>query len=309
MSDDQKQVPVSGKTLMAFVGYFALMLPAIATGLWWVIDSGTTGEGGKLELGSSQLFLAVILAGALGSYIHAVNSFVSYVGNRRFYNSWIAFYVLRPFMGVAMALVFYVVVRGGVLVLSGGNGAVDPYGMMTVAALAGMFSKQASDKLAEVFDTLFRSRADEGRKDKLENPAPRLAAVEPRSVVVGTATEVKLVGEGFVPESDVRVGAQTLDATYVSARELRLSLTADSLKTPGTLTVAVLNPAPGGGLSNALPFAVEERRLQDGAADDRQASGTQTTATETQTDATGTTAVQTSETQPAGVGADGENEI
>ena len=45
--------------------------------------------------------------GALGSYIHAGTFFVSYVGNRNFVASWTWWYVLRPFIGLALAVIFF----------------------------------------------------------------------------------------------------------------------------------------------------------------------------------------------------------
>src|SRR5262245_14841371 len=102
-----------------------------------------------------RLFITVIAAGALGSLIHSITSFADYVGNRRLSKSWIWWLVLRMPVGVALALLFYLVLRGGLIVpsLPGGSGAanstqlLNPYGVAAISALAGMFSKQATDKL------------------------------------------------------------------------------------------------------------------------------------------------------------------
>jgi hypothetical protein len=48
-------------------------------------------------------------------------------------------------------------VRGGLLAAQASADAVNPYGVAALAGLVGMFSKQATDKLREVFDTLFRT--------------------------------------------------------------------------------------------------------------------------------------------------------
>jgi hypothetical protein len=44
---------------------------------------------------------------------------------------------------------------------------VTEYGVAAVSALAGMFSKQAADKLEEVFDGVLASHKDATRADKL----------------------------------------------------------------------------------------------------------------------------------------------
>lgn len=53
------------------------------------------------------LLLLVMVAAALGSYINASTSIVSYVGNKSLMMSWAWWYILRPFIGVALALVFF----------------------------------------------------------------------------------------------------------------------------------------------------------------------------------------------------------
>ncbi|HXC44248.1 MAG TPA: hypothetical protein VNY51_12100, partial [Candidatus Dormibacteraeota bacterium] len=88
-------------------------------------------------------------------------SYSDYVGNRTLKRSWAWWYSLRPFIGAGLALVFYAAVRGGVLAITTGSNAkaseLNPFGVVSVAAMVGMFSKAATTKLGEVFDTLFKS--------------------------------------------------------------------------------------------------------------------------------------------------------
>ncbi|HYR08269.1 MAG TPA: IPT/TIG domain-containing protein [Longimicrobium sp.] len=274
---------VSFRTLVGFVVYFMALLPLALWGLWSLVAANTIylpnasvlaglppgtvlrdttafllqSAESRLVLDHGELLLAVMLAGGIGSYIHGVNSFVTYVGNRSFVPSWVPWYLLRPFMGIGMAVIFYVVVRGGVLVMSGGVSTVDPYAMMTVAALAGMFSKQASDKLAEVFDTLFRSRADAERADKLEKPELKLAGITPAQVPAGSAdTVVTATGTGFAADSVVRFDKVDRTATFKSATELTFTVAAADLAAAGEHTVSIHNPASGGTTSNERKFTV-----------------------------------------------------
>ncbi len=104
-----------------------------------------------------QYIALVAVAGALGSYIHLATSFTDYLGNRQFVKSWMWWYVLRPFIGSALAVIFYFVARGGLIAGTSGAGDLSPYGVTALAALAGLFSKQATDKLREVFENLFKT--------------------------------------------------------------------------------------------------------------------------------------------------------
>ena len=122
--------------------------------------------------------MLVMLAGALGSYVHTTTSFVTYVGNKSLVDSWTWWYLLRPFIGMALALIFYFTVRGGFLFFTTtGNEAKDisPFSIASLSGLVGMFSKQATDKLKEVFDNLFRTQEGAGdalRADGLAETLP-----------------------------------------------------------------------------------------------------------------------------------------
>jgi hypothetical protein len=117
-------------------------------------------------------FLALVaVAGALGSYIHLATSFADFLGNKRFVASWKWWYLLRPFIGSTLAVSVYFAARGGLISGGAGAGDLSPYGVTGLAALTGMFSKQATDKLREVFVTLFKTN-DSQRDDPLKPPTP-----------------------------------------------------------------------------------------------------------------------------------------
>lgn len=135
----------------------------------------------KGEVGDdARLILILMCSGALGSYVHAATSFASYVGNRRLVLSWAWWYFLRPFLGTALALIFYFVVRGGLLSTGAAASDMSVFGVAAVGGLVGMFSKQATDKLRELFDNLFRTeqgQGDDARADKLGANLPVTSAM------------------------------------------------------------------------------------------------------------------------------------
>ncbi|MGY5049061.1 hypothetical protein ACWDE0_26105 [Streptomyces sp. 900105755] len=115
------------------------------------------------------LLIIVMICSGLGSFVHAATSFASYVGNRRMYASWIWWYLLRTGIGMALALLVYLLLRGGLFAGEMDGRAANPYGFAGIAGLCGLFSKQATDKLREVFDTILSTRGDGDSKrfDKL----------------------------------------------------------------------------------------------------------------------------------------------
>ena len=114
----------------------------------------------------ARLILIAALSALLGSFVHSATSFATYLGNHKLLRAWVGWYVLRPVIGMALGLVFYFLLRAG-LVTTESAAAVNEFGVAAVSALAGMFSKQAADKLEEVFDGMLASHKDAARADKL----------------------------------------------------------------------------------------------------------------------------------------------
>jgi len=101
-----------------------------------------------------RLLLIAGLAGALGSLVHGIRSLYWYIGNRQLVRSWVAKYLMQPFAGTALAVVFYLVVRAGFFSPHAGFEETSPFGFAASAALVGMFSEQAVLKLKEVAETI-----------------------------------------------------------------------------------------------------------------------------------------------------------
>jgi hypothetical protein len=129
------------------------------------------------------ILIMVILLGALGGSLHLVSSLVKFVGNRQFKRSWILYYLAMPLTGAGLAPVVYLLLRVGLISPSGvsANGSsIANLNLMAIyafALLTGMFSRAATDKLAEVFSTVFKTTS-----------APSKDALGPKKPPEGTAT-------------------------------------------------------------------------------------------------------------------------
>jgi hypothetical protein len=110
------------------------------------------------------LVLLAFFAGVAGSFLHTAQSLTSYIGNAQFKSSWAAWYVMRPWIGGILGFSLYFVFRAG---LVAGASAVNPFGVVAIGVLGGWFSKTTTDKLQEVFETLFKTDADRQRSHKL----------------------------------------------------------------------------------------------------------------------------------------------
>jgi len=102
----------------------------------------------------TRLLLLVVCAGALGSLVHGLRSIYWYIGNRSLVWSWVPKYLIQPFGASVLAVVFYLVIRGGFFSADAGSQHTSPFGFMALSAMVGMFSEQAVLKLKDIAETL-----------------------------------------------------------------------------------------------------------------------------------------------------------
>lgn len=184
-----------------------------------------------------RLLLIVILAGALGSLLHALRSLAWYVGNRELRWSWLAMYVLLPFAGALLAVVFYFVIRAGF----GGNPAVTGhFGFAAFSALIGLFSEQAIQRLKLVAETML-SKVEPGEDHKAPpSTAPTVLSVAPD--VGGTAGNdaVTITGTNFAAGAKVSFGdGEATEVKIVSDKKITAKTPAHSA---GPVDIVVTNP-------------------------------------------------------------------
>ena len=92
-----------------------------------------------------------------------------------------------------------------------------------------------------------------------QNPPPTITQLAPASAnlgSVGSEWTLAVIGTNFVDGIQGQWNGVTRPTTFVSTSEVRLSLSAADLLAPGTASVVVENPAPGGGLSNVATFTI-----------------------------------------------------
>jgi len=274
--DSSQEVPWPIKTLLGlFLMGLGLVLLYFMIALWPAVQSAATNAHKEKAITwfgwsysptpDAALLILVILVSALGSYVHATVSFTDYVGNRQLARSWIWWYLLRLLVGTSLAVLFYFAIRGGFFGGSTDSTDINPYGVAALAGLVGLFSKQATDKLREIFDTAFRvapGYGDDARGDSIVHPTPTLEASEPQRLRAGEA-ELVLVGSGFTTGSSVRVAQPggpdvPRKVSFLGPQRLGVTLEADDVAAPGLLLFTVVNPEPGGGMSQSIPVSIDE---------------------------------------------------
>src|SRR3989440_5588464 len=91
------------------------------------------------------------------------------------------------------------------------------------------------------------------------SPGPTLTSLSPSSAVAGSfSLRLTVNGTGFVPGSSVYWNGQPTQFTvFYGSTQLVAPVFLSQLESAGTAQVTVVNPAPGGGTSNALTFTIQ----------------------------------------------------
>ena len=96
-----------------------------------------------------------------------------------------------------------------------------------------------------------------GSSAHAKNPVPTLTSISPASAAAGSpAFTMQVYGTQFVNGASVQFSGRSRTTIFVSATQLQAFVLASDLTAAGIFPVTVINPKPGGGTSNALPFTV-----------------------------------------------------
>jgi WD40-like Beta Propeller Repeat len=94
----------------------------------------------------------------------------------------------------------------------------------------------------------------------VNNPVPTVSSLSPANFSAGTTTNtiVTIAGSNMVPGSEVEIdgAAPATGTTFSSSTQIATTLDPGSFTSAGVHTLQVVNPAPGGGSSNVITFAV-----------------------------------------------------
>ena len=83
-------------------------------------------------------------------------------------------------------------------------------------------------------------------------------SLSPSSVPHGSGNfRMRVRGTGFVPGSAVMWNGKARSASFISGNEMMVYVPRTAVASPGTASIEVKNPAPGGGKSNALTFTIK----------------------------------------------------
>ena len=91
-----------------------------------------------------------------------------------------------------------------------------------------------------------------------QSPVPHITSITPTTTLASTSSEVTVFvnGSGFVPQSIATLNQKNLNTIFSSPTALQAEVLSADITVPGPVEIGVLNPAPGGGVSNQVPLNV-----------------------------------------------------
>jgi hypothetical protein len=109
-----------------------------------------------------RYLLITMFAAGIGSIITTILGYLRHASqDQDFDPAFAPWYFARPVMGVLLGAIFYFVLKGGLLAtVPGASQAINEFMLAGLGGLVGLFSKNAIEKLREIFNVLFKSEAD-----------------------------------------------------------------------------------------------------------------------------------------------------
>ncbi|HEX8439870.1 hypothetical protein [Archangium sp.] len=164
--------------------------PTLADGGVASAEAGetTTGTGETREvvnpvhvcMSDCALVYYVILLGVLGGWLHGVSSMATFAGVKKLDESWWTFYLTRPLVGGATALLVYFALQSGI---AGFSIPTDLWrGQMALlawAGIAGLSSTVVMRKMRDVLDALFKPNDPLETRQQQPKPSEQAETMPP----------------------------------------------------------------------------------------------------------------------------------
>ena len=147
-----------GVMLLAITGFLIL-------GLFFILNSMCWPDWLMKCLEKSADFTnaaATMFGAGIGSAVATMLAYLEHASEKKdFEVAYAPWYIARPLMGMLLGLIFYFLLQDGLLAVvvhESSSANLSEVGLAGVGALVGLFSKEAIEKLRELFNTLFSTQ-------------------------------------------------------------------------------------------------------------------------------------------------------
>ncbi len=180
------------------------------------------------------LFVLVCLGGFLGAMINVSGAFTVWIGRGDFKASWELWYIVKPFTGAGLALVVYFVFRAGFMSYTNDASNLNIFGIMSLAAMTGLFTDIAMKKLKDIFDAAIKPKGvteNAGDKDKLS-----ITGIDPAKIDKTKENVVTIKGKNFDKQQlTVQVNSEKVDKPEIKPDAIVFRYTAPAAQQQATV--------------------------------------------------------------------------
>jgi hypothetical protein len=156
------------------------------------------------------------LFGVLGASTYGLASATVWIAHNKLERSWILWYVSHPLIGGALAIIFYLIIRGGLI--QGISFAISDFAIAAVSAIVGLITTPAMKKLRDIFDVLFGIRkTEEGKGDE---PATTTKKEGEANIKLSIPKSKIKIGE----ELEIKADVTKKDGTYANNGEVSFNI-------------------------------------------------------------------------------------
>jgi hypothetical protein len=148
-----------------------------------------------------NLIIVNTLFGILGGSTYGLASVTTWIGNNKYGKSWTLWYISRPIIGGALALMFYFLLRAGLV--GGFPVNVGDFGFAAISIIVGLLTTTAMKKIRDIFDVLFG--IEKSKEERGDEPTATTAILK-----LGAPITKIEIGE----ETEIRATASNADGTY-----------------------------------------------------------------------------------------------
>jgi hypothetical protein len=148
-----------------------------------------------------NLIIVNTLFGILGGSTYGLASVTTWIGNNKYGKSWTLWYISRPIIGGALALMFYFLLRAGLV--GGFPVNVGDFGFAAISIIIGLLTTTAMKKIRDIFDVLFG--IEKSKEEIGDEPTATTAILKLGAPI----TKIKIR-----EETEIRATASNADGTY-----------------------------------------------------------------------------------------------
>ena len=111
---------------------------------------------------------ATMFGAGIGSSLATILAYLEHASDKGDFDpAYVPWYIGRPLMGMLLGLIFYFLIGQGLLAVATNKStpeSLSEAGLTGIGALVGLFSKEAIEKLRELFNTLFSTQKNTQKK-------------------------------------------------------------------------------------------------------------------------------------------------